>query len=294
MLWLQSSISTVAQELWYSHWCTCRSLYSILSGTLAPSRRIAENSVSLISRLSVSPNSYCFDEPDASMPVAKSRVSCRPKLDFPSDPSRSFSVLNPRKSSDLSVTSKRTLLSGPLPMPGEPCCSLPGCSTVICPSSIIFCTRLSRSFCICSGERFCRRSIISRICSLSKRSPCSSACWMAFFKSSSVCSFHSLKGMYCVLNPLCRRKSESACNRSSAPMPKSSPVYLEYLIFIKTGSGFWVLAHLLGGSDQHPAPSTQHPISYTAAVRLAAAAAPLPAALRACALPRRTPAPRYG
>src|ERR1022692_2891275 len=43
----------------------------MLSGTLAPSRRMAENRVSLISRLSVSPNSYCFDEPDASMPVAR-------------------------------------------------------------------------------------------------------------------------------------------------------------------------------------------------------------------------------
>src|ERR1017187_6012131 len=59
---------------------------------------------------------------------------------------------------------------------------------------------------------------------------------MAFFKSSSVCSFHSPKGMYCVLKPLCRRKSESACKRSSAPIPKSSPVYLEYLIFMGTAS----------------------------------------------------------
>ena len=56
------------------------------SGTLAPSRRMAENSVSLTSRLSVSPNSYCFDAPLLSMPVARSRVSCRPKLErSPSD-----------------------------------------------------------------------------------------------------------------------------------------------------------------------------------------------------------------
>ncbi len=107
MLWLQSSISTVAQELWYSHWWTCRSEYSRSIGTLTPSRRTAENSVSLISRFSVSPNSYCFDDPEDSMPVARSRVSCRPKLDLPSEPSRSFSVLKPRKSSDLSVTSNR-------------------------------------------------------------------------------------------------------------------------------------------------------------------------------------------
>src|SRR5580700_8808873 len=56
---------------------------------------------------------------------------------------------------------------------------------------------------------------------------------MAFFRSSNVRSFHSLKGMYWVLKPLCNRKSESARNRSSASMPKSSPVYLEYLTFIE-------------------------------------------------------------
>src|ERR1700691_4532308 len=55
---------------------------------------------------------------------------------------------------------------------------------------------------------------------------------MAFFRSSSVCSFHALKGMYWVLKPLCSRKSDKACRRSSAPMPKCSPVYVEYSIFM--------------------------------------------------------------
>src|ERR1039458_5267144 len=91
MLWLQSSISTVAQELWYSHWCTCRSVYSRLSGTCAPSRRMAENSVALTSRFRASPNSYCLVEPLVSIPVARSRVSWRPKLLRPSEPSRSRS-----------------------------------------------------------------------------------------------------------------------------------------------------------------------------------------------------------
>src|SRR2546430_7643592 len=49
-----------------------------------------------------------------------------------------------------------------------------------------------------------------------------------FFRSSSVCWFHSLKGMYWVLNPLSSRKSESACSNSSESMPKSSPVKREY------------------------------------------------------------------
>src|SRR5262249_55470889 len=59
---------------------------------------------------------------------------------------------------------------------------------------------------------------------------------MAFFRSSSVCWFHSLKGMYWVLKPLSRRKSESALRRSSALMPRSSPVNLEYRIHFITSS----------------------------------------------------------
>ncbi len=187
---------------------------------------MAENSVSLTSRFSVSPNSYCFDEPEASMPVARSRVSCRPKLDLPSEPSRSFRVLKPRKSSDLSVTSNFTLLSLPLPMPGAEACSSLGSSMVIWPSSTIFCTRLSSSLSICSGVMLPSFSIISCRRSSSNSLPCSSACWMAFLRSSRVCWFHSLKGMYWVLKPLSSRKSDSACSRSSAPMPRSSPVYL--------------------------------------------------------------------
>jgi len=159
------------------------------------------------------------------MPVARSRVSCRPKLDLPSDPSRSLSVLNPRKSSDLSVTSNFTLLSGPLPAPPPlGVCSPFGSSMVMCPSSISFCTRRSSNCCNCSSESPWSFSIICSRRSSGNILPCSSACWMAFFRSSRVCSFHSLKGMDCVLKPLWSRKSESACNRSSESMPKSSPV----------------------------------------------------------------------
>jgi len=45
--------------------------------------------VAAASRFIVSPNSYFFDAPLASMPVAISRVSCRPRLLLPSEPSRS-------------------------------------------------------------------------------------------------------------------------------------------------------------------------------------------------------------
>ena len=44
------------------------------------------------------------------MPVARSRVSWRPKLDLPSEPSRSRSVLKPRKSRLLSVISNSRLV----------------------------------------------------------------------------------------------------------------------------------------------------------------------------------------
>ena len=48
--------------------------------------------VPLASRFIVSPNSYGFDVPLASMPVAISRVSWRPRLLLPSEPSRSRSA----------------------------------------------------------------------------------------------------------------------------------------------------------------------------------------------------------
>ena len=70
-----------------------------------PSRAIAELSVAVVSRFSVSPNSYrlrCAAGFNAGGPM---RVSCRPKFDLPSEPSRSRSVLKPRKSRLLSVTS---------------------------------------------------------------------------------------------------------------------------------------------------------------------------------------------
>ena len=75
-------MSTVAQEDWYSHWCTCKSLYSISIGNCRPSLWMAFESVAVMSRFSVSPNSYGFEDPLASTPVARSRVSWRPKLDF--------------------------------------------------------------------------------------------------------------------------------------------------------------------------------------------------------------------
>ena len=65
----------------------------------------------------MSPNSYGLGAPLASMPVDRSRVSCRPALLWPSEPSRSRSALKPRKSSALSVTSKRACL---VPSPSPP------------------------------------------------------------------------------------------------------------------------------------------------------------------------------
>jgi hypothetical protein len=52
----------------------------------------------------VSPNSYGFGAPLVSMPVERSRVSWRPALLCPAEPSRSRSARYPRKSSALSVT----------------------------------------------------------------------------------------------------------------------------------------------------------------------------------------------
>src|ERR1700723_4538751 len=57
MEWEQSSMTTVAQELWYSHWWTWRSEYSSWRGRLSPSRAMAELKVVVASRLRVSPNS---------------------------------------------------------------------------------------------------------------------------------------------------------------------------------------------------------------------------------------------
>ncbi len=54
---------------------------------------MALDRVAVMSRFKVSPNSYTFEAPLASTPVAISRVSCRPKLDFPNDPSKSRKAL---------------------------------------------------------------------------------------------------------------------------------------------------------------------------------------------------------
>src|SRR6185312_2315634 len=67
----------------------------------------------------------------------------------------------------------------------------------------------------------------------SKSSPCSNARWIASFRSSIVRWFISLNCMYGLLNPLSRKKSASALSRSSALIPKSSPVYFEYRIDFK-------------------------------------------------------------
>ena len=66
----------------------------------------------------MSPNSHSFDGPEASTPVATSRVSCRPNEALPTEPSRSRSARNPRKSTAFSVSSNLTgLPSGPSPPP---------------------------------------------------------------------------------------------------------------------------------------------------------------------------------
>src|SRR5215475_8257592 len=124
MLCEQSSITTVAHDDWYSHWCTRRSEYSISKGRCSPSRWMAEERVSVMSRFNVSPNSYGLEAPLDSIPVARSRVSWRPKLERPSDPSRSRSVLKPRKSRLLSVISNLTCDWASPVCPGElDCCA---------------------------------------------------------------------------------------------------------------------------------------------------------------------------
>src|SRR4026208_949279 len=111
MLWLQSSISTVAHELWYSPWATIRSwcrTWILRDGdwglAVAPrassaascsacsraSRWTAFRSVLAGSRLSVSPNSYGFGAPVVSTPVACPRVAWRPR------PARAARVRRPR------------------------------------------------------------------------------------------------------------------------------------------------------------------------------------------------------
>ena len=75
--------------------------------------------VALASRFIVSPNSYGLGAPLASTPVAISRVSCRPRLLLPIDPSRSRSARYPRKSRLLSVISNLNVFSAPPnPAPG--------------------------------------------------------------------------------------------------------------------------------------------------------------------------------
>ena len=78
----------------------------------------------------VSPNSHSFDGPEASMPVARSRVSWRPNEDLPSEPSRSRSARKPRKSTVFSVSSNLTgAPSGPCPPP-LPVGSTNGCASL--------------------------------------------------------------------------------------------------------------------------------------------------------------------
>ena len=64
MLWLQSSIRTVAQELWYSPCTTIRSSWvTLIRDVDSPRsccRSTALSSVAAASRFSVSPNSYGF------------------------------------------------------------------------------------------------------------------------------------------------------------------------------------------------------------------------------------------
>ena len=82
-------------------------------------RETAFRIVALASRFIVSPNSYGLGAPLASTPVAISRVSCRPRLLLPIDPSRSRSARYPRKSRLLSVISNLNVFSAPPnPAPG--------------------------------------------------------------------------------------------------------------------------------------------------------------------------------
>ena len=164
-------------------------------GTLAPSRRMALDNVWLISRFSVSPNSYGRETPPDSTPVERSRVSWRPKLLRPSEPSRSRRVLKPRKSMALSVISKRAsgLRSCALPNwpPGVVCgggviCG--GCCGLMNPSwerrstSLSIRSRTSRLFSAPGSCNILRSS--SLIASSGSRSPSCSARRMASRRAS--------------------------------------------------------------------------------------------------------------
>ena len=114
---------TVAQELWYSHWWTWRSEYSRLSGTLGAfaadggEQSGADIEVQGVAELVKSRASWWKPRPERRW---RDQWAVGMKLLRPSEPSRSLSVLKPRKSSDLSVTSNLTWVSGAGPAPPAP------------------------------------------------------------------------------------------------------------------------------------------------------------------------------
>ena len=162
------------------------------------------------------------------MPVARSRVSCRPKLDLPSDPSRSFSVLKPRKSSDLSVTSNLILLSLPLPTPGRVRLLLAG----LLDRDLALVHHLLDEV-LEQLVHLLRRQVLQPLHHLLEAVVVEQ---LALFERlldrlleilQRVLVPSRVNGMYCVLKPLSSRKSESAFSRSSPSIPRSSPVYFE-------------------------------------------------------------------
>ena len=215
MLWLQSSISTVAQELWYSHWCTCRSEYSMLSGTLAPfapdgrEQRLADIQIQRVAELVLLRRARGLD---AGRQVAR---VVPPEAGFAE---RAEQILQRLESEEVErLVGDFELHLGVLarrPRPARLPAGRRAPRMVICPSSTIFCTRRVEQLVHLLGRHVAAAAPSSPAsCSSSKSLPSSSACWMAFFRSSSVCWFHSLKGMYWVLKPLWSRKSERACSR---------------------------------------------------------------------------------
>src|SRR5215510_11915206 len=111
----------IAHDDRYSAYLTMRSAYSRSIGTpMLPVLAREHFIVSLTSRFSTSPNSYCLLQPSDSMPVARYGVSCAPTLDLPSDPSRLRRVRYPRKSMPLSVRlncTSRDAACARLPLP---------------------------------------------------------------------------------------------------------------------------------------------------------------------------------
>src|SRR5437867_658046 len=180
-----------------------------------------------MSRLRVSPNSYSLDAWYASTPVEKCAVSCRPSVLRPNEPNRCLRRRNPRKSIDLSVSSKRAEPNASLSYPSV-LSSVIGRSVRIQPSSIIrrISSLISSSSFLASSES--RFSIHwSSICS-GMRPISTSFSMMAWRSASNSRGSEISRKPY--EKPLWMKKSEISSSSSSRLRPSSGePIHFVYL-----------------------------------------------------------------